>query len=137
MLLSAKSLDQVHSATQKFFSEMCNLCSMLPRDSRRNNVWDAMRQRLENLLDHALAAAAAAGRLYAARQKLQELQVGMGRGHEMAQSACSLKVDAWTAKLTAGLQGRACVQQPVPAAMLCMLPHVPVCVYMCAGPAGA
>lgn len=77
VLLSAKSLDQVHSATHAFFVNMCNLCYLTPPElaGRKHNMREATRQRLESLMDHALAAASAAAWLHAARQKLKELQV--------------------------------------------------------------
>jgi hypothetical protein len=75
VLLSAKSLDQVHSATRAFFASMCNMCNLQPPGRAANKMRETTRQRLEGLMDHALAAALAAACLHAARQKLKELQV--------------------------------------------------------------
>jgi hypothetical protein len=75
VLLSAKSLDQVHSATRAFFANMCNMCNLQPPGRAANKMRETTRQRLESLMDHALAAASAAAWLHAARQKLKELQV--------------------------------------------------------------
>lgn len=94
--MSAQSLDQVHSATWVFFDTMCSFCNLVPpaaAGSRRQAAQasgqpapapatmhqrfsNGVRQQLEALMDAALAAAAAAGRVHAARQKLSELQVG-------------------------------------------------------------
>lgn len=78
--MSAKSLDQVHSATRAFFKELCSFCNLVPRGATANMYKgrNGMRQMLEGLMDHALAAAAAAEREHAARQKLAQLQVGTG-----------------------------------------------------------
>jgi hypothetical protein len=78
VLVSAKSLDQVHSGTRTFFDVLCSFCNLVPPGctSIKYNMRSSMRHKLERLMDHALAAAAAAERKHAARQKLAQLQVG-------------------------------------------------------------
>lgn len=94
-LVSAQSLDQVHSATQAFFATMCSFCNLNPaaataagskhgapstqQATKRHSLISGVRKQLEDCMDAALAAAAAAGRVHAARQKLSELQVGKRR----------------------------------------------------------
>lgn len=84
VLLSAKSLDQVHSATRAFFHDMCSFCNLWPPNlqrTRKAKMCDTTRHQIEELMDHALAAAAAAGRVFAARHKLRELQVQTTGSH--------------------------------------------------------
>lgn len=91
--MSAKSLDQVHSATRAFFEDLCSFCNLVPRGGTANKYKgrNGMRQMLEGLMDHALAAAAAAERAHAARQKLKQLQVGIaGVLHKPSWAACCI-----------------------------------------------
>lgn len=80
VLVSAKSLDQVHAATRSFLNTVCSLCNLQTPGASPSPLRQGMRNRFDALMDVALGAAAAAGRVQAARQKLVTLQVrGVGR----------------------------------------------------------
>lgn len=72
VLLSAKDLDGVLTATSAFFSRMCSLCTMQPR---ANTAAALASTSIAALMDVALTAAAAAGLLQEARHKLHGLKV--------------------------------------------------------------